>query len=256
MTPKNTARLRALEDPAVQAALLRLPQRLILLATRMRDGWTDAAGYHPPQPCRAAWLASIAVAVEILTCCPLRIANLVGLRIGVHLQSAGGQRGRFTHLVIEPHETKNGARIEWPLERQTAELLALYVRDFRPLLAPPGTDWVFPSREHADRPRDKASFGTAITHAIHEHVGVPMHPHLFRGFAGGLILNDNPHALDDLRAVLGHRGFETALRHYRAASTRGAAERLNRLVAGRRATIGSSVPPSNPRRGARRRRRS
>jgi hypothetical protein len=256
MTPKNTARLRALEDPSVQAALLRLPQRLMLLAKRMRDGWTDAAGDHPPQPHRAAWLASIAVAVEILTCCPLRLSNLVGLRIGVHLQSANGRRGRFTHLSIEPHETKNRVRIECPIERQTADLLAVYVRDFRPLLAPPGSDWVFPSREHADRPRDKAGFGTAITQAIHEHVGVRMHPHLFRSFAGALILSDNPHALDDLRAVLGHMGFETAIRHYRSASTRGAAERLNRLVAARRATIRPDVPPSDPRRGARRRRRS
>ena len=67
-----------------------------------------------------------------------------------------------------------------------------------------------------------------------------MNPHLFRAFAGALILADNPHAIDDLRAVLGHMGFETAFRHYRALSARGAAERLNRLVEGRRATIRSS----------------
>ncbi len=114
MTAKNAARLRELEDPRRRAALLSLPARLTDIATRLRDGWVDAGGTdHPPQPKRGAWLASIAVSVEILLHCPLRLANLAALRIGVHLHDAEGRGRRWTHLVIEPHEVKNGRRISW-----------------------------------------------------------------------------------------------------------------------------------------------
>jgi len=129
---------------------------------------------------------------------------------------------------------KNGRRIEWPLERSTSDLIATYLRDFRPLVAHPSSDWLLPSRDHADRPRDKSTLGTAITDVIHEHVGVRMNPHLFRAFAGALILEENPHAIDELRDVLGHWGFETALKHYRLVSAKGAAQRLAGLISRKR----------------------
>ncbi len=243
MTGKNANRLRELEDPAREAALLHLPARLMPIDAKLRDDGMHNAG-SATRTSREAWLASIAVAIEILLHCPLRLTNLTGLRIGVHLRFSEGRVRRPTHIVVEPDEVKNGTRIEWPLERATADLIARYISVFRPLIARPGSDWLFPSRDHSDRPRDKTTFSTAITDTIHEHVGVPMNPHLFRAFAGALILAENPHAIDDLRAVLGHRGFETALIHYRAVSARGAAQRLNRLVEGKRAATRSGATPA------------
>jgi integrase len=246
MTAKNAGRLRELEDPSRCAALVMLPTRLMAIARRQRDGWVDEQGLdHPAQPKRAAWLASIAVSIEILLHCPLRLSNLAGLRIGTHLQDADGRGKRWTHLVVEPHEVKNGARIEWPLERHTSDLLKLYIDEFRPLVAHPASSWLLPSRDHADRPRDKSTLGTAITDTIHEHVGVRMNPHLFRAFAGALILEDNPHAIDDLRDVLGHQGFETALKHYRAVSAKGAAQRLAGLVSRKRG-LRPGTPTNKP----------
>jgi integrase len=240
MTGKNANRLRELEDPAREAALLHLPARLMPIDAKLRDDGMHNAG-SATRTSREAWLASIAVAIEILLHCPLRLTNLTGLRIGVHLRFSEGRVRRPTHIVVEPDEVKNGTRIEWPLERAIADLIARYISVFRPLIARPGSDWLFPSRDHSDRPRDKTTFSTAITDTIHEHVGVPMNPHLFRAFAGALILAENPHAIDDLRAVLGHRGFETALIHYRAVSARGAAQRLNGIVAGKRAATRSGA---------------
>lgn len=235
MTAKNASRLRQLEDPGRRAALLLLPARLMNIATQRRDGWVDAAGTdHPSQAKRGAWLASIAVSVEILLNCPLRLSNLAALRIGVHLQDAEGRGRRWTHIVIEPHEVKNGRRISWEIGRETSDVITRYIQEFRPLIAHPGSDWLLPSRDHADRPRDKATLGTSITDIIHDHVGVRMNPHLFRAFAGAQILEETPHAIDDVREVLVHEGFETARRHYRAENAKGATRRFSGLISRKR----------------------
>ncbi|WP_237213331.1 tyrosine-type recombinase/integrase [Falsiroseomonas oryziterrae] len=260
MTAKTAARLRELEDPARAVALVRLPELLIGIAAQTRDGWVDSRGVeHPPQPKRAAWLASIAVAIEILLHCPLRLSNLAALRLGVHLQTDGGRRGdRPTRLVVEPHEVKNGARIECRLPASTSSLIAHYVAKFRGLIAHPGSDWLLPSRDHADRPRDKTTLGTAITDTVHEHIGVRMNAHLFRAFAGALILEDAPNAIDDLRDVLGHKGYDTGLRHYRSVSAKGASQRLAALISRKRSLSGitstsSKTRPAALRPGRRRR---
>jgi integrase len=231
LTSRNAALLRQLEDPSRQARLLHLPDRLMRFVAHLRNGGVGARGQERAErPKKAAWLASVAAAIEIELHCPLRLKNLANLRIGTHLQSSQGRGERFTHIVVEPTEVKNGRRIEWELEASTFRLLGRYLREFRPFIARPGSDWLFPNRDRPDRPRSKGSLTKALECAVHEHVGVRLNTHAFRCFAGAMILADNPHAIDDLREVLGHRGFETALVHYRAVASREASRRMNRIV--------------------------
>jgi hypothetical protein len=64
----------------------------------------------------------------------------------------------------------------------------------------------------------------ASTRAERQHVVAIL---AFRCFAAALILEDDPHAIDDIRAILGHDTFETALTYYRRREQRAAAERLS-----------------------------
>jgi integrase len=236
ITPRNAALLDKLSEPVTRARLLHLPGRLMREATRLREGWTDRAGIgHAPRPVDAAWLAGLAVAIEVLLHAPIRRENLVRLRLGDQLRLARVQRGAWRGtLLIPPDEVKNGRLIEVPLEAASVALIREYLETFRPALKHAATAWLFPGQASPDAPRDAAAFGTAISETVHEHVGVRVHPHAFRAFAGSLILEANPHAIDDVRAVLGHATFVTALAYYRRSSQREAAGRLSDTLARQR----------------------
>ncbi len=61
-----------------------------------------------------------------------------------------------------------------------------------------------------------------------------VNPHAFRAFAGSIILEANSSGIDDIRAILGHKSFETAVIYYRRLNQRAAAERLSSALAGER----------------------
>jgi len=93
LTRKNRDRLRPFDDPVNVQRLIALPQRLMKEANSGKLG-----------PRRAALLAQMAVAVEILLMAPIRLRNLLALEFGVNLIDASGT----LHIVFEGHETKNG----------------------------------------------------------------------------------------------------------------------------------------------------
>lgn len=232
MVPDKVRLLDALSEPATRARLLHLPATLMREASRLRVGWVDRKGVqHVARPVEAGWLAGIAVAIELLLHAPMRLNNLQTLRIGEELRLASVGRGRWRGTIyIAGGSVKNGRAIEFPLEAESIELVREYLDAYRPAVPNADTPWLFPGQASADQPRNKASFGTAISETIHEHVGVRVHPHAFRAFAGALILEANPHAIDDVRAVLGHASFATALTYYRRSSQRAAAGRLSETL--------------------------
>jgi integrase len=127
--------------------------------------------------------------------------------------------------------------MEWELENTAAALIDDYLRRYRPLLPHATSDWLFPSKTRDDRPRGKKGLGSAITREIHSLVGVRMTPHQFRAFAGALILERNPHAIEDLRIILGHSTTETAMIYYARWAPKEAVARFNaQLSAERRKT--------------------
>jgi len=222
--------LERLDDPTIRAALLHTPSHLLKRAARLQSGWTDRKNVsHAPRPLDAAWLASLAVAIEVLLNAPLRIADLQALRLGQGLNIVARGRGRSSG-TIRVRTQKTDTLVVFPLEEETVALIQVYLEKYRPALPHSDTNWVFPGQASADQPRNKSSFATAITEVVHDVVGVRVNPHAFRSFAGALILERNPHAIDDVRAVLGHSGFETSLIYYRRNSSRDAAMRLSSSV--------------------------
>jgi len=247
LTERNARLLDALEDPRTRARLLHLSALLMREAARLRDGWTDKQGVtHAPRSHEAAWLAGVAVAIEVCLHAPLRLHDLTHLRLGEELcLTLGTGRHDRAVLRVAPEKVKNGRVLEFLLEGDSLRLLRDYLDNYRPLLTHAAGLWLFPGHVSPEAPRNKNSFGRAITDAIHQHVGLRMNPHAFRCFVGAMILEANPHAVDDVRAILGHAGFDTAMKHYRRFETRGAAQRLSQTIA-RQRRAGPVAPPAAP----------
>jgi integrase len=202
---------------------------------RSRDGWTSKSGTnHPPNPPRAAWTAAIGVAIEIELHLPVRLHDLAHLRLDEHLVVTHGRGRQHSEVRLRVNASKNGRLVETCLVGESAATILRYLEEFRPHGPHPTSAWLFPNRDHERRPRAKNGFSEKIANAIHKYAGVRMNVHAFRAFAAGLILDDRPHAIDDVRTVLGHSNFEVANRHYRRSNREAASRRLGESISNRR----------------------
>ncbi|MEO3475907.1 tyrosine-type recombinase/integrase [Roseomonas sp. CAU 1739] len=236
--------LDRLSDPDLQAKLMLLPSLLMRKARRLRTGWTSKQGVdHPPKPREACWMAALAAAIEIELQLPLRVQDLAGLRLGDELLVTDGNGPAAAEVHLRVVANKNGQLVESWLRGRAAETVKEYLQKFRPLGPHPTMSWVFPNRESADRPRAKNHLSDAIADTIHEHTGERMTAHDFRAIAAAIVLEDHPHALEDVRVLLGHAGFEVALRHYRRTNRKGAAQRLSDAIARRCRRAQSTTAP-------------
>ena len=95
---------------------------------------------------RAALDVQIALAIEILLMCPLRIGNLASLNIERHVAFSRGPKSGIAHLMIPGEQVKNGEPIEVELPAETTKLLVLYLNEFRPRLIKEPNPWLFPGR--------------------------------------------------------------------------------------------------------------
>ena len=244
LSQKNRDRLRQFAEPARRARLLHLPQRLMRLA--------EQPGLRPFE---AARLARIAVAIEVLFHIPLRVGNLSALRIGVHLRHANARQGAFTHLMLQPHETKNHRYGEWTVGPELSAFLNHYISRFRPILAMVGGDYLFPAGFGEDGPLSEISMATQIKKAIAEEVGAIVNPHLFRCLCASFVLEHSPGALEDVRLLIGDKSLAVVLAHYAAIEPAHACRRhdelLRRMRDGSRHLAAPSTKPAKPAKPAR-----
>jgi integrase len=213
LTEKNRTLLRTLDAPAVRAKLIDLPERLANWAERKT-------------PVQGAVCMEIAVAIAILRNAPLRIANLVGLRLDEHLVRPGGPRSLWL-IDIPSHLVKNGEPLTYELPQRTTALLDRYLRRFRSSLAEPGNPYLFPAGSKHKRP---ALLSRQIREAIADWVGIDMTPHQFRHFAGRLMLQHSPGAFAAVAQLLGHRDPDTATAYYSGIDTLSAGRHFDAIL--------------------------
>ncbi|WPB85960.1 tyrosine-type recombinase/integrase [Sediminicoccus rosea] len=228
--------LERLEDPRILAMFLKLPMQIMHNARRLRDGWSKGKVTQAPRPVEAAWLASIAAAVEIELHAPVRITDLTTMRLGQELRLPAEASPEASGSFHFARTSKTGQGLQMPIRPETRRLLKEYLDDFRPLLPNANSQWVFPGKPGPAKPRDIQAFGTTITETIADVLGFRVNPHAFRVIAGALILKRDPHAIDDVRAILGHSTFDTAMKFYRRMNTWEAGRRLGEIIAEGRAT--------------------
>jgi site-specific recombinase XerD len=196
---KNKRCLAQFDDKRNVAALLHLPGRLMKEAVKVgsKDG---------------ARLAEVALAIELLLMCPIRIGNLVGLDLARHLiKSRPGKKG-VAHIVIPKGEVKNKREIEFELPIDLARMLHRHVNEFRPLLPGANSSWLFPSTDGG--PRLYKLMARQISGIVRIHTGLTITPHQFRHLGGKFFLDAHPTGHEIVRQVLGHASIDTTTQNY------------------------------------------
>ncbi|MFT4129720.1 tyrosine-type recombinase/integrase [Labrys sp. (in: a-proteobacteria)] len=160
----------------------------------------------------AATMARDGLLIAMLTCCPVRIANLAAIRIGMHLWFDGAGY----HLRFGKEETKNGNAFEGDLPHELRPYIEHYLQEHRAYLLAQGerkasdhlwiNRWGLPMQDSAIRvqieKRSRDAFG--------RHVW----PHLVRTIAATGFVDHAPEAVGMVSDLLGHTDTRTAHRYY------------------------------------------
>jgi integrase len=218
LTDKNTALIRQVLTPGVWSRVVQLPQNLMSTARSQR----------PSAPLRAAITAQLAVAIAILTAAPVRLANLVAIKLGINLIKPGGPDSNYW-LVFPDHDVKNRVRLEYPFEQYLTRMIDEYVYDFRPIvLRGRNDDWLFPGQRGGAK--SSILFSGQITQRIYQTTGLRMTVHQFRHAAGALILQSRPGEYELVRQLLGHRNVQTTINAYIGLENIHASEIFSQIV--------------------------
>ena len=202
LTDKNMAIVRQVQGSDVWSSVVRLPFTLIEEARRSSD----------TSPTKAAIKAQLAAAIGILTYAPIRLQNLISIRLEENLLRTNGPEIAYW-LRFPDHDVKNRVTLEFLLQEPLATLIAEYMRDHLAVLAHgSNAPWLFPGED--GRHKRSALLGVQITTAVKKHCGLRVTPHQFRHAAGTLILNKQPGNYELARRVLGHRRMRTTVQAY------------------------------------------
>jgi integrase len=222
MTEKNKALLRAFEDEALVTAFLHLPEKLTRRFLKEKC---------PGQ--RSALLLEYALALEILSVAPIRIANLVTIRFDKHFQRFGDRR----LLVFQPGEVKNKVALEYVLPSSTIALLELYLKKARPLRPHAASMFLFAGKVDGHRQAGKLSQQLAALTAA--ELGVRITAHQFRHLAGFLYLSQHPGEYETVRQLLGNT-IEITMRFYAGMERNTAVRHYDKFLQECRAKLGSA----------------
>ena len=224
LTRKNRGRLRQFAERHNVEALLGFPQDIHDRVRR--KAMPTVADARDMQ---------IALAVELLLMMPIRRANLVALSERHIIRPSPG-RNAVVYIVIPGEEVKNGQDLDFPLPRESAELLDLYIRDYRPLLAPGPSEWLFPG----DRPGHHKSldgFSHHFSKIVRRYTGLEVNMHLMRHIGAKLYLDRNPGAYEVVRRVLAHTSLSTTVNNYTGLETEAAVRHFDAVILGIRNSI-------------------
>jgi Phage integrase family len=216
LTDKNTTLIRQVLTPGVWNRVVQLPQKMMSTARSQRSS----------APLRAAVTAQLAVATAILTVAPVRLANLVAIKLGINLIKPGGPDSNYW-LTFPDHDVKNRVRLEYPLQQYFTRMIDEYVHDFRPvLLRGRNDDWLFPGQHGGAKAN--ILFSGQITQRVYQATGAAVHQ--FRHAAGAIILKHRPGEYELVRQLLGHRNVQTTINAYIGLENIHASEIFSKIV--------------------------
>lgn len=220
--PRNRAKLQRF-TPTRISAFLDLSAVLVGQANAELDRHARAARRRGDRaPARAdlvdagtARLIETAVAHDIMLARPLRLSNLRGIELGDIARDDQGLAAIVIPAARVKGRKRGDAPLRVPLGPQPSRLLDRYVAVVRPKLLAEGDEtnrYLFPGRQGDGRAY--SGIGRALVAAVHEHVGVRVHPHLYRHLVGWIWLRDDPRQLPSVQRLLGHKRLETTLGFY------------------------------------------
>ena len=182
-----------------------------------------AAVPEPEQLDAVRFRDALIIAVAITTL--LRRRNLTMIVIGQNLL----RRGDHFVLEFKPSETKPNEWLVRPLPIELAELVELYLHQFRPMLAGPASGerlWL----TQYGRPFTEMQMYHRITKVTRRAFGIPINPHLFRHCAATTVAVEFPEEVGVVPGMLGHSGPKNSEKYYIQADAVTGSRRLAELI--------------------------
>jgi integrase len=202
MTEKNLAAIRQVLSGNICSEVVNLPAALMAQARLLRE----------QAPVKAAVLAQLAVAIAILTFAPVRLGNLVQIRLDQNLMKPGGLDTPYM-LVFPDYDVKNRVNLEFPLDDALTTLIDEYIREFRSTLLRGSNElWLFPGESGGCK--DAKTLSEQITERIEKATGLFITVHQFRHAAAAIWLKHHPGDYETVRRMLGHRNIQTTINFY------------------------------------------
>jgi integrase len=218
LTDKNLVVVRKVLTPGVWKSVINLPAQLM----------REARDVLPYAPIKAALAAQIAVAIAILSFAPVRLTNLVSIKIDENLIKPGGPHSPFW-LIFPHHDVKNRVGLEFTFDETVTELIDEYIHDFRPhLLRGSNSHCLFPGT--SGEPKTASMFSGQITDSIEAATGLRITAHQFRHAAAAIYLRHHPGAYEVVKRLLGHRNIQTTINFYCGLETTQANQEFGKLI--------------------------
>ena len=167
LTEKNLGVIRAVLTGRVWDQVVQLPAALMAEARLLRH----------QAPVKAAVTAQIATAIAILSFAPIRLGNLIQVKLDENLIKPGGLDDPYW-LVFPHYDVKNRVRLQFKLVPELCEMIDEYIHDYRSiLLRGSNAQWLFPgeagglktsrtlSRQVTDQSRNDAGCASQSTNS-------------------------------------------------------------------------------------------
>jgi integrase len=218
LTGKNLTLIRQVLTEGIWSEVVSLRNTL------MRQARADQA--HAPV--KAAVTAQLAVAIAILSIAPVRLTNLVSIKLEENLIKPGGPTSPFW-LVFPHYNVKNRVDLQFKFGEDLTSLIDEYIHEFRPvLLRRSNAAWLFPGV--AGEPKTANMFSTQITDRIQNATGLRITVHQFRHASAAIYLKHFPGQYEVVRRMLGHRNIQTTINSYCGLETTQANEAFGKII--------------------------
>jgi integrase len=202
LTDKNLAVVRQVLTAGVWDEVINLPKAMIAKARLL----------HYQAPVKAAVTAQLATAIAIFTFAPIRLGNLIRIRLEENLIRPGGIDSPYW-LVFPHYDVKNRVPLQFKLLPELSELIDEYITDYRPTLLRGSNDlWLFPGQKREIK--NSRTLSLQVTDRVIKATGMRITVHQFRHAAAAVFLKHRPGEYDLVRRMLGHRNIETTRNFY------------------------------------------
>ena len=166
--------------------------------------------------------------IGLLTACPVRMRNLVSIRINKHLQKVDTD----WWLSFQAEETKTYQAVSYVIPTLLVPWLELYLTKVRPSFRmAPGSMAIWPGCK--GNPLAPESIYMRVMITTERLFGVAIDPHSFRSIAATFLAEQSPKDALHARPLLGHRYPATTERYYikanQIAASRKVTEALQRI---------------------------
>jgi integrase len=202
LTEKNLNVIRAVLTDGVWDEVIQLPHALMAEARLAKD----------QAPVKAAVTAQIATAIAIESFAPIRLGNLIQIKLDENLIKPGGLNDPYW-LVFPHYDVKNRVQLNFKLVHQVGDIIDEYIHDYRSiLLRGSNVPWLFPGETGGVK--TSRTLSLQVTDRIEKGCGLRITVHQFRHAAAAIYLKHHPGEYETVRQLLGHRNIQTTMNFY------------------------------------------